>query len=262
MQAYGGVSIINALPSWYGSSMAIDMKVKVRVWEGKRNSDDKLVNEILDYFASLNVPDLRVEIESEIPIGSGLKSSSALSTALIGEIAQKFSLKVDVTKLSAILSLKAGVSYTGAFDDAVSSWYGGISFTYNKEFKLIKTQRASEDMIVLLLARGGKTRVDMSKLRAFRTLFLEFFNIAMSGRIWEAMKLNGIAVATILGYSSEPIESSLRAGALASGISGNGPSYFAVAKEGEEGPILEALEKFGKVKLVRAINLDNRDRTI
>ncbi|MEM3680822.1 MAG: shikimate kinase, partial [Metallosphaera sp.] len=40
MQAYGGVSIINALPSWYGSSMAIDMKVKVRVWEGKRNSDD------------------------------------------------------------------------------------------------------------------------------------------------------------------------------------------------------------------------------
>ncbi|QKQ99465.1 shikimate kinase [Metallosphaera tengchongensis] len=259
MQAYGGISVVNALPSWYGSSMAVNLKVVVEVSEGKNEENDVLVREILDYFRGLGIDNLRVEIKSEIPRSSGLKSSSAVSCALIGEIAKKFDLELDVPKLSAILSLKAGVSYTGALDDSVASFYGGISFTYNKEFRVIRKDRAPEDFIILVLAREGKGTIDLNKLRKFRVLFKEIFEMALSGRVVEAMKMNGIAVAEILGFPSEPIEESLRRGALASGISGNGPSYFAVVKEGEEGPVQETLERYGRVMKVRPINLDSRN---
>ncbi len=205
MQAYGGVSIVNALPSWYGSTMAVNLKVEVKVREGKRKTEDPLIAEILEHFSrNYGVPQLEVEVNSEIPVGSGLKSSSAVSTALIGEIAHRFSLNVDVPKLSAILSLKAGVSYTGALDDAVAAWFGGISFTYNKDFKVIKRERALRDVSVILLARGGKGRIDMEKLRSFKLLFHEIFREALQGRIIEAMKLNGIAIAEILGFDTEP----------------------------------------------------------
>ncbi|MCG3109738.1 Shikimate kinase [Metallosphaera sp. J1] len=259
MQAYGGVSVVNALPSWYGSSMAVNMKVEVRVREGKRNVEDPLLVTILDHFSRLGLPDLEVQVESEIPVGSGLKSSSAVSTALIGEIARKYSLEVDVPKLSAILSLKAGVSYTGALDDAISSWYGGISFTYNKEFKVLKRERAPTDVVVVILERSGKGKIELNRLRSFRTLFLEIFRMALQGRIWDAMKLNGIAIAEILGLPTDLVEDALRQGALASGLSGNGPSYFAVTREGEEGPVIESFERRGKVRVTRVVNLDGRD---
>ncbi|AKV74830.1 MULTISPECIES: shikimate kinase [Metallosphaera] len=255
MQAYGGISVVNALPSWYGSAMAVDMKVNVRVREGKRNVQDLLLNEILNYFERQGIPELEVEVESEIPPGSGLKSSSAVSNALIGEIAERFSLNVDIPKLSAILSLKAGVSFTGALDDAVASWCGGVSFTYNKEFKVIKRERAPRDVTVVILERSGKGKIDLGKLRAFRALFQEIFAIALQGRLWEAMKLNGIAIAEILGFPTDLVEEALRKGALASGLSGNGPSYFAVTREGDEGPVIEAFEKRGKVRVTRVVDL-------
>ncbi|MCY0883556.1 MAG: shikimate kinase, partial [Acidianus infernus] len=49
-------------------------------------------------------------------------------------------------------------------------------------------------------------------------------------------------------------------GALASGISGNGPSIFAVTKEGEEGPIIDEFNLYGKVILTKAVGLDSEDK--
>jgi GHMP kinases C terminal. len=48
-------------------------------------------------------------------------------------------------------------------------------------------------------------------------------------------------VAESLGYHKalETIGAALRLGALASGVSGNGPSVYAVFKPGEEGPFID-----------------------
>jgi len=70
MQTYGGVSIINALPSWYGSSMAVNLKVKVEIKEGKRDysKESDLIRVIIDYFKEkYSIPDIVVDIESELP---------------------------------------------------------------------------------------------------------------------------------------------------------------------------------------------------
>ncbi|AWR94846.1 shikimate kinase [Acidianus brierleyi] len=262
MQTFGGISIVNAIPSWYGSSMAIDLKVNVDVEEGHSTFQSSLVKTILDYFReTYNIPELKVNIRSEIPQMSGLKSSSAVSTALIAAISEKFGIEVDIPKLSAILSIKSGVSVTGAYDDATAAYYGGVSFTYNKEFKLIKMENFPEDISILILAIGNRPNIDLKILKKYNLLFEEIFKIALRDII-TAMKLNGLAIAEILGYDKEPIISALKNGAIASGISGNGPSIFALCKEGDDGPIYESLSKYGKVIVTRAVEIGDRYRKI
>ncbi len=267
MQAYGGVSIVNALPSWYGSTMALDIRVSVNVKEGirDRSKETNLIKVIIDYFKEkYSIPDILVEVNSELPQQGGLKSSSAVSVALISEIFRKFDIRDPIFPpvLSSILSIKAGVSYTGALDDATAAFCGGISYTYNKYFKIIKVQKPIGDISVLVLTRGGRQiNIDIKKLRDFQMIFEEIFSIALKDPL-EAMKLNGILIANLLGYSIDPIRDALKKGAIASGISGNGPSYFAVVKEGDEGPVYEILKRYGNVIITRPMHLDCKDLPI
>ncbi|BCU69462.1 shikimate kinase [Stygiolobus caldivivus] len=255
MQAYAGVSIVNALPSWYGSSMAINLTLDVNIKQSSVcQGYSPLIDQIISYFRdNYSIPCIDVDISSNIPQKSGLKSSSAVSTALIAEIIKNFKLPIrlsEVPKLSAILSLKAGVSYTGALDDATSSFFGGVSFTYNKEFKIIEIREPPFDISVLLIAKGDRgVKINMNYMRKFELLFKEIFALARRDMI-TAMKLNGITIGTILGYDLTLINEMLKRGALASGISGNGPSIFSVTKKGDEGPILDFLEKNGEKPLL------------
>jgi len=261
MQTFSGVSVVNALPSWYGSSMAVDLKVEVEIEEISecKKFDNVLIDTILDFFyANYKIPCLKVKIISQIPEKSGLKSSSAVSTALIGEIAKKYDIKIDVPKYSAILSLKAGVSYTGALDDASSSYYGGVAFTYNKDFKILEIQHPPEVSVIILPRGNRKINVDLLTMRKYSLIFEEIFKISRKDVI-TGMRLNGILVAHILGYDTKEIEEALRKGALASGISGNGPSVFAVTKLGEEGPIVDVWSKYGNVVVTKVVDYVSRD---
>ncbi|BDC19722.1 shikimate kinase [Acidianus sp. HS-5] len=259
MQTYGGVSIVNAIPSWYGSSMAVNLKVKVDIIKGKYDGESKLVSSIINFLKTkFDLEDFDVKIYSEIPQESGLKSSSAVSTALLGEVKRKFNLDIDVVKYSAILSILAGVSYTGALDDATSAYYGGISYTYNKEFKIIKKSEPPSDISIIILARGGRN-VNLNKLKEFELIFQEIFKMSLSDPI-TAMKYNGILVGEILGYDLNLVMKALKLGALASGVSGNGPSIFAVTKEGDEGPILDEFNLYGKTIVTKAVKLESQDK--
>ncbi|TRM96102.1 hypothetical protein DJ530_13045 [Sulfolobus sp. E1] len=92
-------------------------------------------------------------------------------------------------------------------------------------------------------------------------IFEEIFQIGLRDPL-EAMKLNGILIANLLGYSLDPVRDALKKGAVASGISGNGPSYFAIVKEGDEGPVYEILKRYGNVIITRPMNLDCKDLSI
>jgi shikimate kinase len=265
MYGYGGISIVNALPSWYGSTMAVNLKVNAEVKLGECNRlASELILTIINYFKKeYSLPEFCPEINSEVPERSGLKSSSAVAVAMIDAISNYFKIEnIDVPKLASVLSLKAGVSFTGAYDDATAAYYGGISMTYNKEFKLIKLIRPSiinDEITILILIKNERPKnIDLKKLFRYKLLFKEIFSIAIKGDILTAAKLNGIAVAEILGYDTKPIEEALKSGAIAAGISGNGPSIFAIVKEGNEGPIYEILKKFGNVIITKAVDIDSK----
>ncbi len=263
MRALGGISAVNALGSWYGSSIAVNLGVEVTVEEDDSYvPNDPLIREILEYFKSKGVPNLRVHVKSEIPPKSGLKSSSAVSTALIGEIAEKYGIEVDAPVLSAILSIKAGVSLTGALDDAAASFYGGMSLTYNKEFKVLKMADPPEVRAVILM-RGNRPKApDLAEFRKYRDDFLQAFKLAYEGKVFEAVRLNGRLVAKVMGYEEELLEKAEKLGALASGVSGNGPSLFALVKEGDEGPIIEEFSKHGETKVVELVKYGSLGRTL
>lgn len=259
MLSYGGISVINAVASLKGASMAINIGVtEVKIEKSEEISEkEPLLRTIISYFVEkYNLEPFRVKVTSNIPQRSGLKSSSAVANAVIYTIAKEFKIEgIDIPLLSAILSKRAGVSITGAFDDASASFYGGIIFTDNRVNKIKKIFHVRDDIKVIIIPGHRPKDINPLKLRKFKNIFYEIWNMGLKGDIFQSMKLNGILVADILGYDLSKFNNSIRKNAIAYGISGNGPSAFIVVKKGEEGYFLDML-KDRNVIVTEVIDLD------
>jgi len=89
---HGAISIVNAIATGFGSAMGISLKVKVEINSKKgsgiifqKGAGSTMIKKIIyDVLASkyLNNNQLLININSEIPSGMGLKSSSAVSNAV------------------------------------------------------------------------------------------------------------------------------------------------------------------------------------
>ncbi|MGC9047763.1 MAG: shikimate kinase [Caldisphaera sp.] len=249
--AYGGISIVNAVPCGNGAVMPIDLKVYAR--EGKSSKDSSLTIAIKDYIRKKYNILTDFYIESEIPEGMGLKSSSAVSVAAISSIANKIGNPYP-PYLSAKISKEYGLSITGAFDDAVASYTGMISFTNNYSFNIVKLEKNAEELKAIILIKESRHPINLDLMRKRCNKFNSAYKMALEGRIYDAMILNGKLMAEINGYSLEIIDNALKKGALSAGISGNGPSYFALTKNGEEGSIIDLFSTYGKLIVVDVLH--------
>ncbi|MEM1873664.1 MAG: shikimate kinase, partial [Acidilobaceae archaeon] len=146
--------------------------------------------------------------------------------------------------------LIAGVSVTGAFDDAVAAYHGGVSFTNNLKREIIALRDPPLDLVVVINAIGGRRALDIDALRRHSEFFGEVFSIALRGDLLKAMTLNGMMIAKTLGYDIETVRRALSLGALAAGVSGNGPSLFAITREGDEGPLLDLFIAKGEGEVI------------
>ncbi len=259
MYAYGGISIVNAIPAWLGSVMAIDLKTFVNIDTCRDicRYSSKLIETIANYFKErYSLPLLKIDIRSEIPPSSGLKSSSAVAVATIKAIVNKFGIyEPSIPRLAAELSKIAGVSITGAFDDATAAYYGGIVFTDNLNMLILKVIDFREDLDIVLLFKGIRKNIKVDELRRNSYLFRYIFELAYSGDIYRAMTMNGLAIAKLLEYDENIIRKAIEMGALASGVSGNGPTIFAVCREGDGDYIADYFSLYGSVKIVKPIRL-------
>ncbi len=145
--------------------------------------------------------------------------------------------------LSALITKGVGLSVTGAMDDAVASYHGGISFTDNGRFTMMGIREPPDDVSVLIFIMPYG-RGDVRALRAYEGEFRRAFLKALGGDLYEAININGRAVAISMGYSLKLLKTALAKGALGAGVSGNGPSVFAVTREGDEGPVIESMQRF------------------
>lgn len=262
MYAYGGITVVNAVPAWLGSAMAIDLKVKVYVdickSAEKCNYQSELIEYIVKYFMRrYGIPKIGVNVVSDIPPSSGLKSSSAVSVAAIRCISTRFSIyEPSIPRLAAELSKLAGISITGALDDAAASYYGGVVFTDNLNMSILKVlDMHKEYSAVLLFHRANRNPVDIDMLRRYAHIFRDIFEIAYQGNIFRAMTLNGLLIARLLGYNEDIPRKALEKGALAAGVSGNGPTIFAIVRKCDEGSIYEYFSKYGYVKIVDVLGV-------
>lgn len=81
-----------------------------------------------------------ISVKSEIPIGFGLKSSSAVSDAVALACSKLVKEEIEdhaVLDSAVLASLDAGVTTTGAYDDSTACYFGGFVVTNNRTRELI-----------------------------------------------------------------------------------------------------------------------------
>jgi len=250
--ANGAATILNAVATWKGSAFGIGLKTTAEVELDNSGCvkgdvpgvDTRLIERCVElvlrrlgctYGAT-------VRTWSEIPVASGLKSSSTAANAAILATLDALDRDMDLieaAKIGVIAARDVGVTITGALDDALASMLGGVVVTDNREMKLLKREDLSSDVLLLVPDRkllSGDTDVRRSRLIA--PLAEVAFDLAMCGDYERAMILNGFAYCGALGLSTEPLLKALEAGARGVSLSGTGPAYAALVGDKE----LNALE--------------------
>ena len=173
-------------------------------------------------------------MDSEIPTGYGLKSSSAVSSAVAMGCAKLF--KSEMTDFEILCSgvdasIETKVSLTGAYDDACACYYGGFVVTDNYKRKIISSEDCQNDVSAIIFIPKSRKRGNVKRLKTISGVFEQAWNFAKSSDYWNAMKINGFATSTILNSDPKIIFKLIEAGALGASVSGNGPSIAAVAKK-------------------------------
>lgn len=266
---HGAISIVNAIATGKGSALGISLKVTAEVELQKghglrfitgRNGDGLIKNIIQKTIPKETIESnmISIRVDSEIPIGYGLKSSSAVSNAIVlacSQIAREEDINDNtILEVAALSSLEAKVSLTGAYDDATACYFGGFTVTDNYSRRLIRKERAPENLHAIIILPSSTTRGDVRKLRNLSDIFIDAFRFAESGQYWKAMKLNGVLASAALSSSYAPAMAAMEHGALSASISGNGPSIAAVGNEDAIEPIVGALSKYDGEIIVSKVN--------
>lgn len=264
---HGAISIVNAIATGYGSALGISLKVRVELelqkGQGiviKPETGTTLLSNIITKILPKEILAnalLVVKVDSEIPVGVGLKSSSAVSSAMALACAGLVNAHVEdnfVLDSAVRASLDAGVTITGAYDDSTACYFGGFVLTDNYGCKLIHREKAPSNLYAVIFLPDDPKRGNIRNLHTFSDLFMDAFNLAKIRDYWKAMKLNGLLTTSALSGQYEPFLTSIQSGALAASISGNGPSLAAVTYREHVEDIKHAFDKFNGTTLVSKVN--------
>ena len=250
---HGAVSLVNAIATGNGAAVGIDTFVKttLEVKEGTGiyiTSDNKTISSrLINKVIQNSVPKkqlekirLELDFQSNIPTGYGLKSSSAISTAVSMACSKAFQRKFTdkkILKIGVESSIQTKVSLTGAYDDACACYYGGFNVTNNYKRSLVLRRPAPNNLQAIIFLPKSRKRGNLKKLKNFKPAFEKAWELAKNGDYWNASILNGIATSSILNSNPELIFKLIEKGAIGATISGNGPSIMAITKKGHNSNI-------------------------
>ncbi len=250
---HGAVSLVNAIATGNGAAVGIDTFVKttLEVKEGTGiyiTSDNKTISSrLINKVIQNSVPKkqlekirLELDFQSNIPTGYGLKSSSAISTAVSMACSKAFQRKFTdkkILKIGVESSIQTKVSLTGAYDDACACYYGGFNVTNNYKRSLVLRRPAPSNLQAIIFLPKSRKRGNLKKLKNFKPAFEKAWELAKNGDYWNASILNGIATSSILNSNPELIFKLIEKGAIGATISGNGPSIMAITKKGHNSNI-------------------------
>lgn len=253
---HGAVSIVNAIANKKGATVGIDLKVEaiVETTPGKgiviqsqnKTLSSRLINKTVEKIVSkkdLEQNKITITLESEIPTGYGLKSSSAISSAVALGCAKIFKPKFtdkQILLAGVDASIESKVSITGAYDDACSCYYGGFNVTDNAKKKRMNFEKGPSNLVAVIFIPRNRKRGNLKKLKVLSSVFDHAWNLAKKSNYWEAMIINGLATASILSSNPDVITGLIERGALGASVSGNGPAIAAITKKENESNIKKA----------------------
>jgi shikimate kinase len=243
---HGAISIVNAIATGKGAALGISKKINVEMEtsHGKgvivevenKSMSSRLINRVIEKIVTkneLSKTKLKILLDSEIPTGYGLKSSSAISTAVAMTCAKLFKPNmndIEILNAGVRASIETKVSLTGAYDDACACYYGGFVVTDNYKKKLIRSEKCLNQVSAVIFIPKSRKRGNIRKLKTLSGDLEQAWNLAKKSDYWNAMNLNGITTSTILSSEPEIIPKLIENGAIGASVSGNGPSIAAIVK--------------------------------
>jgi len=258
------ITIVNALPTGVGCAVGIDLHAEARVtvtpttsegppsFEIPAEARTPVVEESLRYGANRYLAQsgftARLELRSEIPVARGLKSSSAVSTAILlacARAAGRVPTALEVGRMAAEAGRQSGASATGALDDALSGLEPGFVVTDNGRGELNRRAPVDAAWGVVLYVPPRPHPPSPNLIAAFSAEAAEGRRAAEAARDGDwltAMRLNTELVERVMAYPYERLRDRLRShGALASGVSGLGPALATIAPMDRLPEVMRAL---------------------
>lgn len=239
-------TVLNALATGYGSAFAIDAETTAAVEldesddvtgvvAGNPDADTTLIERCVElaverYGAGEGG---HVRTESEVPMAAGLKSSSAAANATVLATLDALNVagaveRLEACRLGVQAAREAGVTVTGAFDDASASMLGGVTVTDNTSDELLAHEEVDWDVLVWTPPeRVYSADADVSRCERLAPMAELVQELALEGRYTEGMTVNGFAFTAALGFPTAPLIDALP-DAMGVSLSGTGPSYTAV----------------------------------
>ena len=267
---HGAISIVNAIATGKGATLGISLGIEATIttesgkgifFENREsNLSARLIRAVLDTSvpkSELEQNKLRISVKSEIPSGYGLKSSSAISSVISLACAKLFKPKatdLEILRDGVRASIQSKVSITGAFDDACACYFGGFAVTDNTNIKIIKSEKAPDDLSAIIFVPKFRRRGNVKKLRILENVFAQALELASKSEYWNAMTLNGLATSTILGSDPRILTELIESGALGASVSGNGPAIAAVAKNDRISSVKRVFSSLEGYTMVSPIN--------
>ena len=267
--ALGAGTVLNALATGTGAAFGIDVETRATVTlDPDADAVDGAIAEAPDADTALiercvalgterwgDGEGGAVRTDSDVPLAAGLKSSSAAANATVLATCDALGLAVgddpddpavDVTRVAACrlgvrAAREAGVTVTGAFDDATASMLGGVTVTDNGADELRSREAVDWDVLVWTPPeRAYSADADVARCEAVAPMADLVADLALDGRYAEAMTVNGLAFSAALGFDADPaVEAMPHATAVS--LSGTGPSVVAVADPDDPETDLDAV---------------------
>ncbi len=274
--AFGAGTIINAIATWKGAAFGIDLKTfaEVRLSESEVGISGSIEEtpegdaRLIELCVELVLKNFGLELggtvrtRSEVPIAGGLKSSSAAANASILATLRaigKTLPPLETVKLGVRAARDAGVTVTGAFDDACASFLGGIVVTDNRKMELIRREEIESKVFIFAPDRKAfSVETDIKRSQLIAPYVEVAYDLALKGDYERAMTLNGFLYCGALGFDTEYMLKALECGIKGVSLSGTGPSYVALVKNEQTKELKSAWESCGMEGRIIETTINNR----
>jgi shikimate kinase len=227
-----GLSVLSAFVNWRGAALALNYQMELEAKRGNIKENQWNIRKVLSMLKGEFGKDenLVINVNKKIPSGMGLKSSSALVSAIVTTYSLMNELNLDTEKIvqiSSKISRGIRISATGASDDLYASLLGGLCITDNRKSLLIKRYIVKEKHYIIIIPDKKKSSFEMGKVDIgfLRNTYDRMFQRLNSYNYEDIAVMNGF-------YLSSVTESFLPGDVLRglhfvkSGINGKGPSIF------------------------------------
>ncbi len=262
---HSAITVLNAIYQPLGSAVGVVGPTKVTVTSSKTSTIDispkeagmTLVKTCLDTFEARfhhSTSELEIVTNSSLPPERGLKTSSAVASALMIALAKFFNMKMTLLEalvLGAHASMNAGVSVTGALDDAIACTVGGWNLVRNREFKLsfLKPTPLMELACLLLIPEKRRPKLFFGLAREresnqeFQKMLSKARRAAEKGDIITAIRLNTLSYTKELNVPEADFIDILNSHkkVMVAGLNGGGPSMFVFCKKKDQNELLNDL---------------------